>query len=77
MFTRLDVAASQIVITRPLLLEGADFPARLDLPSSSLDEINNTLGDILTAGFKLVRYAWMCPAGALYEKLRQRHLQEL
>lgn len=77
MFTRLDVAASQIVITRPLLLDGPEVPSPLDSIYSSLDKINDTLSEILTAGFKLVRVSWMCPTVALYEHLRQQHLQEL
>ena len=77
MFTRFDVAASQIVITRPLLLDGPEVSSPLDSVHSSLDKINDTLSEILTAGFKLVRVSWMCPTGALYEHLRQQHLQEL
>ncbi|KAL2072929.1 hypothetical protein VTL71DRAFT_10253 [Oculimacula yallundae] len=78
MFIRLDVAASQMVITRPLLLGDVGLPPTFPgIRPLSFQELNTTLSEILTAGFKLSRASWMCPAGALYVELRQRHLQEL
>ncbi|KAG4435973.1 hypothetical protein IFR05_008554 [Cadophora sp. M221] len=77
MFTRLDMASSQIVITRPLLLDDCQITRPFESASPIFEEINTMLSEILNAGFKLVRISWMCPVGALYDELRQRHLQEL
>ena len=56
MFTRLDVTASQIVITRPLVLEGPEVSSHFDSAHSSLDKINDSLSEILTAGFSSFVY---------------------
>ncbi|KAH9217860.1 hypothetical protein DL95DRAFT_88950 [Leptodontidium sp. 2 PMI_412] len=77
MFTRLDMASSQTVITLPLLLDGCQATPSFESASPSFEETNTMLSEILNTGFELVRISWMCPVGALYDELRQRHLQEL
>lgn len=74
MFTRLDMASSQTVITLPLLLDGCQATPSFESASPSFEEINTMLSEILNTGFELVRISWMCPVGALYDELRQRHL---
>ncbi|PVH70531.1 hypothetical protein DL98DRAFT_597738 [Cadophora sp. DSE1049] len=68
MFTRLDLVASQLVLNRPQLLQDHEIAqSAISKIFSSLEEVNDSLSQLLNSGFKLVRTLWMIPSSPQFD----------